>query len=72
MPLTQNHETGMLLYVRASGSPASLIAALRRELQEMEPNLPVPAIEPMTQTIGTSLYAARMAHGCLERSVVSR
>jgi putative ABC transport system permease protein len=60
MPLAQNHETGMTLYVRASVSPASLVAPLRREIQELEPNLPVPAIVPMTQTIGTSLYAARM------------
>ena len=60
MPLAQNHETGMMLYVRAASSPASLVAPLRREIQQLEPNLPVPAIEPMTQTIGTSLYAARM------------
>ncbi len=60
MPLAQNHETGMTLYVRASVSPASLVAPLRRQIQELEPNLPVPEIVPMTQTIGTSLYAARM------------
>jgi len=60
MPLAQNHETGMMLYVRASVPPASIVGPLRRELQELEPNLPVPVIEPMTQTIGTSLYAARM------------
>lgn len=33
----------------------------------MEPNLPVPAIVPMTQTIGTSLYAARMRAWLLGR-----
>ncbi len=60
MPLAQNHETGMMLYVRTTVPPASIVGPLRRELQELEPNLPVPAIEPMTQTIGTSLYAARM------------
>ena len=60
MPLAQNHETGMTLYVRASVAPASLVSPLRREIQELEPNLPVPAIMPMTQTMGTSLYVARM------------
>jgi putative ABC transport system permease protein len=60
LPLAQNHETGMTLYVRASVSAASVVSPLRREIQDLEPNLPVPAIEPMTQTIGTSLYAARM------------
>jgi predicted permease len=60
LPVGQNHESGMTLYVRASVPPASLIASLRREIQELEPNLPVAGIETMTKTIGTSLYAARM------------
>ena len=60
LPVGQNHESSMTLYVRASVSPASLVASLRREIQELEPNLPVAGIETMTKTIGTSLYAARM------------
>ena len=60
LPVGQNHESGMTLYVRASVPPASMIASLRREIQELEPNLPVSGIETMTKTIGTSLYAARM------------
>jgi predicted permease len=60
LPLGQNHESSMTLYVRASVPPASLVASLRREIQELEPNLPVAGIETMTKTIGTSLYAARM------------
>jgi predicted permease len=60
LPAGQNHESGMTLYVRASVPPASLIASVRREIQEREPNLPVAGIETMTKTIGTSLYAARM------------
>ena len=50
----------MTLYVRASVPPASLAAGIRREIQALEPNLPVPDIQTMTETIGTSLYAARM------------
>jgi predicted permease len=60
LPLGQNHETGMTLYVRASVPPGSLAPALRREIQQVEPNLPVPDVRTMTETIGTSLYAARM------------
>jgi macrolide transport system ATP-binding/permease protein len=60
LPLAQNHETGMTLYVRASVPPASLAASLRREIQALEPNLPVPNISTMSDTIGTSLYPARM------------
>jgi predicted permease len=60
MPLAQNHETGMMLYVRSSVAPSSIIAALRREIQALEPNLPVPAIQTMSETVGVSLYATRM------------
>jgi putative ABC transport system permease protein len=60
LPVGQNHESSMTLYVRASVPPASLVASVRREIQELEPNLPVAGIETMTQTIGTSLYSARM------------
>jgi ABC-type antimicrobial peptide transport system permease subunit len=50
----------MTLYVRVSLPPASVIASLRREIQQLEPNLPVSGVETMTQAIGTSLYSARM------------
>jgi predicted permease len=60
LPLAQNHETGMTLYVRASVPPASLVPSIRREIQRLEPNLPVPNIQTVIETIGTSLYAARM------------
>jgi macrolide transport system ATP-binding/permease protein len=60
LPLSQNHETGMVLYVRASVPPGTLAGPIRRETQRLEPNLPVPEIETMAETVGTSLYAARM------------
>ncbi|HEX7779327.1 MAG TPA: FtsX-like permease family protein, partial [Vicinamibacterales bacterium] len=60
LPLSQNHETGMFLHVRATGDPALLVSAIRREIQTLEPNLPVPDVVPMADTIRTSLYAVRM------------
>ncbi|MEX2271405.1 MAG: ABC transporter permease [Vicinamibacterales bacterium] len=60
LPLAQNHQPGMTLYVRTSIPPASVIGSLRRELQAIEPNLPVADIRTMTSTIGASLYASRM------------
>ena len=60
LPLAQKHETGMILYVRSSVPPPSLIGGLRREIQALEPNLPVPAIRTMSETVGASLYAARI------------
>jgi predicted permease len=60
LPLAQNHETGMTLYVRSSVPPGSLAPALRRAIQRLEPNLPVPDVRTMSETVGRSLYAARM------------
>jgi putative ABC transport system permease protein len=60
LPVAQQHESSMTLYLRGSVPPASLVAGLRREIQELEPNLPVADIKTMRDTIGTSLYGARM------------
>jgi len=60
LPVTQNHENGMTLYVRASVPPATLVASIRREIQAFDRNLPVPTIQTMDETIGASLYPARM------------
>ncbi len=60
VPLSQNHETGMTLYVRSAVPPSSVASAVRREIQALEPNLPLGDASPMADTLGTSLYAARM------------
>jgi predicted permease len=59
VPLAQNHETGMTLYVRGSVPPESLVAGVRREIQSLAPALPLSDVRPMTDTIGTALYSAR-------------
>ena len=65
LPLAQNHETGMTLYVRSSVPPASLAAAIRREIQKLEPNLPVPEVRTMSESIATSLFMARFGASLL-------
>ena len=60
MPVAQNHETGMTLYVRTSIPPEAVIGSLRREIQALEPNLPVPDIATMSDTVATSLFAPRL------------
>jgi predicted permease len=60
MPLGQNHETGMTLYVRTSVPPGTVIGSLRREIQALEPNLPVPDIATMSDTMAASLFAPRL------------
>jgi putative ABC transport system permease protein len=59
-PLSQNHETGMVLYVRTSGDPAALAGAVRREVQSLEPNLALPDLRTLEETVASSLYAPRM------------
>jgi predicted permease len=63
LPLAQNHETGLTLFVRTAGDPAALISAVRRTMQTLEPNLPVPTIQPFSDVIDVSLYPARMVAG---------
>ena len=60
VPLAQQHETGVTLYVRAAVQPGTLVALVRREIQALEPNLPVPNIQTMSETVAQSLYAPRM------------
>jgi predicted permease len=60
LPLSQNHETGVTLHVRTSVAPGSLLPALRREINALEPNLPLPNMQAMEDAIATSLYSARM------------
>ncbi len=61
LPLSQQHETGVVLYVRTSVAPASLLAAVRREVQSLEPNLPLPELRTVAEAVSSSLFAARMA-----------
>ena len=60
LPLSQNHETGMTLLVRARGEPAGVATAVRQAVQSLERNLPITNIRTMSELIGNSLYAARM------------
>ena len=58
VPVSQQHETGMVLYARAA-DPAAAAPLIRARIRQIEPNLPVPTIQPLTSVIGTTLYAAR-------------
>ncbi|HWO00474.1 MAG TPA: ABC transporter permease [Blastocatellia bacterium] len=60
VPLAQNHETGMALHIRTIGNPASVAGAVRREIQSLDQNLPVTNLQPMSEVLGSSLFAARM------------
>jgi predicted permease len=48
------------LVVRGGGDPGSIAPALRAAIRSVEPNLPVPAIQPVRRYIGFSLLPQRV------------
>jgi ABC-type antimicrobial peptide transport system permease subunit len=50
----------MTLYVRAAGDPAGLVATVRREVQALDPNLPLPELRTVRDTVASSLWVARI------------
>ncbi len=65
MPLSQRHETGMTLFVRSTLPPLTLVPQIRREIQQLEPNLPLPNVEPLDRSLATQLYPERMGASLL-------
>jgi putative ABC transport system permease protein len=60
MPLAQNHETGMTLHIRTMGNPTSVASSVRHEVQALDQNLPVTNLQPLSEVLSGSLFAARM------------
>jgi predicted permease len=61
IPLRQNHETGVSLYVRAKGgNAATVLPVMRREIQALDINLPISNIRPLSETASATLYASRI------------
>lgn len=60
VPLAQEYQSGMTLMVRAQGDPAALITHLRREVGALNKNVPVFAVETMSERISSQLAVDRM------------
>src|SRR5207247_3521578 len=54
-----------ILLVRATGDPAALTVAIRRETKSVIPNLPSPKIRLMTERVGESIAQPRFQTGLL-------
>ena len=54
-----------ILFVRTSGNPTALIAAIRRETKSVIPSLPSPKIRLMTERVGESMAQPRFQAGLL-------
>jgi len=60
-PLLRDYNTTITLVARTAGDPRSLIAALRREVQALDPTLPLFGVKTLTEHMQVPLFPARMA-----------
>ncbi|HYK21631.1 MAG TPA: FtsX-like permease family protein, partial [Pyrinomonadaceae bacterium] len=59
LPYLQNPQPAMALHVRTSGNPGELAAAVRREVEALDPNLPAFNVMSLADNIDISLFPAR-------------
>ena len=60
LPLGQEYQPGMTMMVRTTTDPSSLVASLRNEMRGLNKEVPVFAVQTMTDRIGGQLAAERM------------
>jgi len=60
IPLGQEYQAGMTVMVRTQGDPSALIAPLRSEMRSLNKDVPVFAVQTITERIGRQLAAERM------------
>ncbi|HET9479683.1 MAG TPA: ABC transporter permease [Pyrinomonadaceae bacterium] len=60
-PLTQDYWSNGILTVRTEGNPESLFAAVRKEIQALDPNLPLFDVKTLTDHMRLALFPARIA-----------
>lgn len=71
VPHTQWHKSvgfpirGMSLIVRTAGNPASLAPSVRNVIRQLDPNLPVADVRPMTEVVGAALSTPRFTSALL-------
>jgi len=61
LPLAQNYYLDMTLHVRSASDPNQLVAALRREVRALDPQLPIFGVRTIEEQKNVSLYTSRMA-----------
>ncbi|HZN01594.1 MAG TPA: ABC transporter permease, partial [Pyrinomonadaceae bacterium] len=59
LPYLQNPQPAMALHVQTSGNPERLAAAVRREVQALDPNLPAFNVMSLADNIDISLFPSR-------------
>jgi predicted permease len=52
---------GMIVHIRTAGDPALIAPALRAEVRDLDPDLPLADMRTMTESLGIALLPARLA-----------
>jgi predicted permease len=60
-PLLRDYNTSTALVARISGDPQTAISALRKEVQSLDPGLPLYDVKTLTEHMQMPLFPARMA-----------
>lgn len=64
LPYKQNYESRATLHVRTAVDPNNLSGPTRQQIQALDGQLPVFAVTTMSNHMGQSLWAPRMAAAC--------
>jgi putative ABC transport system permease protein len=59
-PISQEYTAAVTLHVRTAGDPASVLAAARRQIQAVVPDMPITRVKTMSEVIGELLWAPRV------------
>jgi predicted permease len=65
LPLSQNYAAGITLHVRTDVDPRTVLPTVRREVQALDPNLPLIAVSPISEVLDQVLWAPRMGAALL-------
>ncbi len=61
LPLAQSYRGSMRLFVRGGLDTASLVGAIRRDVQALDANLPLGSIKTMDESVGDAMWRTRVA-----------
>jgi predicted lysophospholipase L1 biosynthesis ABC-type transport system permease subunit len=65
VPIEQNYASQVTVQARVAGDPDAMLGTVRRELQAVEPTMPLLDVNTYRTVVGTSLWAPRMGASLL-------
>lgn len=65
LPLEQNYASQVVIQVRAAGDPDAVLGTVRREVQQLEPAMPLLRVNTYRNVLRTSLWAPRLGASLL-------